>query len=110
MFLIGSALPLITLALYMITVSAVSSIAALSIRIEDELDIPKTHSLARTYARNYLRLTEPELDAISTKEPQDRNLSLRWFGKTAAIILYVASLGQLGLFFLSSVHYNYRIF
>jgi hypothetical protein len=110
MFLIGSTLPLITLALYMITVSAVFSLVDLSIRIEDGLHIHKTHSLARTYARNYLRLTEPQLEVISAQGPRDRNLSLKWFTKTVAIILYAACLGQLGLFVLCFVHYNYRIF
>jgi hypothetical protein len=110
MFLIGSALPLITLALYMITVSAVYSLVVLSIRIEDDLHIPKTHSLARTYARNYLRLTGPELEGISAQEPRDRNLSFKWFTKSVAIILYVTSLGQVGLFVLFFGIYNYRIF
>jgi hypothetical protein len=109
-FLLGSALPVILLAVYMITVSAAAGLIVLSIRIEDELHIREMHSLARTYARSNLRLTGPQLKVIGAQEPRDRNLSLKWFIKPAAIILYAATLGQLGLFVPCFTVYNYRIF
>jgi type II secretory pathway component PulK len=110
MFLLASGVPVVLLAVYMITVSAAASLIVLSIRIEDDLHIHETRSLARTYARSHLRLTGPQLEDVSTQEPRDRNLSLKWFTKPVAIILYVASIGQLGLFVLCFVFYNYRIF
>lgn len=110
MFLLGSVLPVILLAVYMITVSNAAGLIVLSTRIEDELHIGEVHSLARTYARSNLRLTGPQLEAIAAQEPSNRNLSLKWFIKLAAIIFYAASLGQLGLFVLCFALYDYPIF
>jgi hypothetical protein len=59
MFVLGSVLPVILLALFIITVSAEAHLIVLSLRIEQEVHIGKTHSLTRTYARSYLRLTGP---------------------------------------------------
>jgi hypothetical protein len=109
-FLLGSVLPVILLAVYMTTISNAAGLVALSIRIEDELHIREMHSLARTYARSNLRLTEPQLKIIAAQEPRVRNLNLKWFIKPAPIILYAASLGQLGLFALCFALYDYRIF
>jgi hypothetical protein len=110
MFLLGSVLPVILLALFIITVSAEAGLIVLSLRIEQELHIRKKHSLARTYARSYLRLTGPQLEVIAAQEPRDRNLTRKWFIRPVAIILYAASLGQLGLFVLCFALYNYRFF
>ena len=110
MFLLGSVLPVILLALFIITVPAEAGLIVLTLRIEQELHIHKTHSLARTYARIYLRLTGPQLEVIAAQELQDRNLTRKLFIRPVAIIFYAASLVQLGLFVLFFALYSYRIF
>ena len=109
-FLLGSPLPVILLALYISGLSAATNQVVLSIRIEDELHIRETLSLAREYARNYLRLAEPQLEVVSAKRPRDRYFNHKWFLGPVAILLYAAGLGQLGLFVLGLVLYNYRLF
>jgi len=110
MFLIGSALPLILLGVHIIGISSSTNQIALAIRIEDELHVRETQSLARIYARNYLRSAGPQLEAAIAQKARGRNLSLKSFITPEAIILYAASLGQLVLFALFLVSDNYRFF
>jgi len=110
MFLLASTLPVILLAVHIIGISSSTNQIALVIRIEDELHIRETQSLARIYARNYLRLAGPQLEAVIAQGPRGRTLSLKWFITPEAIVLYAASLGQVGLFVLCLVLYNYRFF
>jgi hypothetical protein len=109
MFLIASTLPLVLLAVHIAGLSSSTNQIALAIRIEDELHIRETQSLARIYPRNYLRSTELQLEAVRAQGPRGRNLSLKLFITPVAIVLYAASLGQLGLFVLYLVLYHYRI-
>jgi hypothetical protein len=110
MFLLASTLPVILLAVHIIGISSSTNQIALVIRIEDELHIRETQSLARIYARNYLRLAGPQLEAVIAQGTRGRTLSLKWFITPEAIVLYAASLGQVGLFVLCLVLYNYRFF
>ena len=108
MFLLASMLPVILLAVHIIGISSSTNQIALAIQIEDEFHIRETQSLARIYARNYLRSAGPQLEAVIAQGPRDRTLSLKWFITLEAIVLYAASLGQVGLFALFFVRYNYR--
>jgi len=109
MFLLASTLPVILLAVHLAGISSSTNQIALAIQIEDELHIRETQSLARIYARNYLRLTEPQLKDVIAQGPRPRNLSLNSFITPVAVSLYAASVGQVGLFVLYLVLYNYRI-
>ena len=110
MFLLASTLPVILLGVHIIGISSSTNQIALAILIENELHIRETQSLARIYARNYLRSAGPQLEAVIAQGPRGRNLSLKLFITPVAIFLYAASLGQVGLFALFLVHYNYRFF
>jgi hypothetical protein len=109
MFLLGSVLPLTLLAVHIAGISSSTNQIALAIRIEDELHIHERHSLARIYARNYLRSAGPQLEAAIAQGPRGPNLSLKMFITPGAIVLYAFILGQVGLFVLYLVHYHYRI-
>jgi hypothetical protein len=110
MFLLASTLPVTLLAVHIIGISSSTNQIALAIRIEDEFHIRETQSLARIYARNYLRSAGPTLEAVIAQGPRGRTLSLKWFITPEAIVLYAASLGQVGLFVLFLVRYNYGFF
>jgi hypothetical protein len=110
MFLIACTLPLVLLVAHIAGLSSSTNQIALAIRIEDELHIRETQSLARIYARNYLRSAGPQLEAAIAQGPRGRTLSLKWFITPVAMVLYAASLAQVGLFALFLVHYNYRFF
>jgi hypothetical protein len=109
LFLLASTLPLILLAVHIIGISSSTNQIALAIRIEDEFHIHETQSLAKIYAKRYLRSVGPQLEAVIAQGPRGRNLSLKSFITPEAIVVYAASLGQVGLFVLYLVLYNYRI-
>jgi hypothetical protein len=109
-FLIASSLWVILLGVHIAGLSSSTNQIALAIRIEDELHICEMQSLARIYARNYLRSAGPQLEAAIAQGPRGRNLSLKLLITPAAIVFYAFSLGGLGLFVLCLVLYNYRFF
>jgi hypothetical protein len=110
MFLFASTLPLVLLVVHIAGLSSSTNQIALAIRSEDELHIREAQSLARIYAENYLRSAGPQLEAAIARGPRGRTLILKWFITPGAIVLYAASLGQVGLFALFLVHYNYQFF
>src|SRR5262249_40118478 len=105
MFHLASTLPVILLAVHIAGISSSTNQIALAIQIDDGFHIHETQSLARIYARNYLRSAGPQLEAVIAQGPRGRNLSLKLFITPVAIFLYAASLGQVGLFVLYLVLY-----
>jgi hypothetical protein len=110
---LASAIPIIFLFIYLHVLSVITPIVNLAIRLERKLSI-REDSLAATYARVHLRtqisgfatieaLPDDELPNLNQKLPWHR-----WLFKPVSLILYAASIVQIGLAIASLIAYNYR--
>jgi hypothetical protein len=109
--LVASGAPMLILAMYILVGSIASPLVNLVLRIERRLQIRKD-SLGATYVHTYFRSTTPTLSShieyLSDEEV--RQLDLKWerFWGPIPIILYAATVVQVGLFVLSLTVFHYR--
>jgi hypothetical protein len=106
-FLLGSAVPMILLFVYLLTFSAAVRTIMLVIKLERDLEI-RSHSLGATFARNLLGLTDADLVRLTDADLESfsfDNLMIH----TPPIILYIASISQIILFVLCLTLFHYRL-
>jgi hypothetical protein len=111
--LFASAFPIVILLLYLYIGSINTPLVSLILRIERKLLI-RDDSLGATYLRVQLRSMAPVPDTIedlNDEEVRHLNLSLqvsRWLWTPVPIILYTATIAQIGIFALSLAVFHYR--
>lgn len=110
---LASAMPIIVVLVYVQIYSGAAPIIALAMRLERKLLIRKD-SLAITFAKIHLKPLISELPSIENLDNEalinlDKNRSRRrWFCAEIPIILYAATIIQIGLAVLSLAAYHYR--
>lgn len=110
---LASAMPIVVLLIYLQIMSAVAPVITLAMRLERKLLI-RRDSLAATYAKVHLRplaLRSANVEDLNDDEllGVDQNASRgRWLRKQVPLILYVATIVQIGLAILSLTVYHYR--
>jgi hypothetical protein len=111
--LFASAFPIVILLLYLYIGSINIPLISLILRIERKLLI-RDYSLGATYLRVQLRSMAPVLGTIeelNDEEVHRLNLGLsmsRWLWTPVPIVLYTATIAQVGLFMLSLTVFHYR--
>ncbi len=111
--LLASAVPILILVMYMMVGSIACPLVDLVLRIERRLFIRKD-SLGATYVHTYFRSMTPALGGrIEDLDDEEvRHLNLKWdsLWSPIPIILYVSTLGGVGIFVLSLTVFHYRFF
>ena len=106
--LVASGVPILILIQYMVVGSIASPLVSLVLRIERKLLI-RADSLGATYVHTYFRW-DPNNRIEDLSDEKIRQLSLEWapLRSPLPIIMYAATLTQVGLFVLSLTVYHYR--
>jgi hypothetical protein len=110
---LASALPLAILLGYLQIMSAAAPIIILAMRLERKLSI-RDLSLATTYAQSHLRPLISRFASIDSLDEGElinmsQRLSMRfWLRKQVPIVLYAATIIQIGLAILSLTVYQFR--
>lgn len=109
--LVASGAPIGILAMYILVGSIASPLVNLVLRIERRLQI-REDSLGATYVHTYFRSTTLTLGSRieDLSDEQVRHLPLEWekFWGPIPIVLYAATVVQIGLFVLSLTVFHYR--
>jgi hypothetical protein len=109
--LVASGAPMLILTMYILVGSIASPFVNLVLRIERKLQIRKD-SLGATYVHTYFRSMTPTLGSRieDLSDEQVHQLSLEWekLWGPIPIILYAATVVQIGLFVLSLTVFHYR--
>jgi hypothetical protein len=109
--LVASAVPMLILAMYMMVSSISTPLVNLVLRIERRLLIRKD-SLGAIFARTYFGKMEPAVGSHieDLDDGEVRHLNLKWDTRRSPIpiILYAATMIQVGLFVLSLTVFHYR--
>lgn len=109
---LASALPIAAVLLYLLIMSAAAPLITLAVRIERKLSLRE--SLAATYAKTHLRPLASkiaDIDSLSHEELvnlDEEFRARRWLWKGIPIMLYAASVIQIGLAILSLTVYGYK--
>jgi len=112
--LLASAFPLIILLMYLFIGSINIPLIGLMLRIERKLLIGGENSLAAIFLREERRSVTPAvgtIDELSNEEVRHLNLSIarrKWAWTSVPIILYTATIAQVGIFVLSLTVFDYR--
>jgi hypothetical protein len=78
-FFLGSALPVILLIVYTLTMSISAPLITLAVKLERDLQI-RDHSLAAIYVRNHLWLADSDVESLDDGEVQRLSVEKRrWF-------------------------------
>jgi hypothetical protein len=109
---LASGLPIVILLFYLRILSISAPVISLAIRFERKLMIG-SDSLAATYTKIHFRPLTPEFasgESLSNEEllSLDRGFSPSWLWKEISIILYGATIIQIGLATLSLLVFHYR--
>lgn len=109
--LVASGAPVGILIMYILVGSIASPLVNLVLRIERRLQI-REDSLGATYVHTYFRSMTSTLDGRieDLSDEEVRQLDLKWekFWGPIPIVLYAATLVQVGLFVLSLTVFHYR--
>jgi hypothetical protein len=109
--LVASGAPMLILSMYILIGSIASPLVNLILRIERGLNI-REDSLGATYVHTYFRSRSPTLGSRieDLSDEQVRQLNLKWekFWGPIPIILYAATIVQVGLFVLNLTVFHYR--
>ena len=112
--LFASAFPVVILAMYLFIGSINIPLIGLMLRIERKLLIREDASLGAMFLRDQQRSVAPAVGAIeelSDEEMHRLNLSLsrrKWIWTPVPVILYIATIAQVGIFVLSLTVFDYR--
>jgi hypothetical protein len=110
---LASSIPIVVLIVYVIIYSGTAPIISLAIRLERKLLI-HGDSLAVTYAKIHLKPLMPgsmsveDLDDEALIKLDKNRLWRHWLWRQVPIILYTATVVQIGLGILSLTVYHYR--
>lgn len=108
--LVASVVPILILVMYVVVGSIASPLVDLVLRIERRLLI-RRDSLGATYVNAYFRSMPPSQSARieGLDDEEVRHLDLEWdyFWSPIPMILYVASLAQVGVFVVSLTVFHY---
>ena len=109
--LLATGAPMLILSMYILIGSIASPLVNLILRIERRLNI-REDSLGATYVHTYFRSISPTLSSRieDLSDEQVRQLDLKWekFWGPIPIVLYAATVVQVGLFVLSLTVFHYR--
>jgi hypothetical protein len=112
--LFASAFPMVILLMYLFIGSINVPLIGLMLRIERKLLIRGENSLATMFLRAEQRSVVPAvgaIEALSDEEVRHLDLSLarrKWIWTPVPIILYAATIAQVGIFVLSLTVFDYR--
>lgn len=111
--LLASVFPVVILLLYLLLGSANISLINLMLKIERKLLI-REDSLAAMFLQDHLdsvARTDRAIEELSDEEVRRLNLSLsrrKWIRTPVPIVLYAATIAQVGIFVLSLTVFDYR--
>lgn len=111
--LLASALPIGILLVYLVVMSIVTPLAHLILKIERKLKI-REDSLGVTFAQIHLRSMIANHKAIECLDDEEVRIlplsgpTIGWLKKTIPLILYAATIVQIGLFVLSLEVFHYH--
>jgi len=112
--LLASTFPIVILLMYLYIGSINVPLIGLMLRIERKLLIRGDDSLAAVFLREERRSVTPAvgtIDELSNEEVRHLNLSIarrKWAWTSVPIILYTATIAQVGIFVLSLTVFDYR--
>jgi hypothetical protein len=109
--LVASAVPMLILMMYAVVGSIASPLVNLVLRLERRLLIRK-ESLGATFARAYFGKMTPavgsHIEELSDEEVRKTDFKWESLWSTIPVIIYVATVIQVGLFVLSLTVFHYR--